>query len=172
MIGDRRPSPDLQVREALEAARADGLPFADAWGFAVHGQVCDDYRSARGQGDPPAVQESISPGPPNLRGSDGEKRCAGCRYLAPPAPEGPHTGPGRSHCGLHDARVFAGVLWPHRTEDRRQWQEAIITAIEEWGRSYRGEPSIVASVLDAIKRRVVEDAQQSDPRVERGHVAA
>lgn len=145
MTGERLPSPEWQVREALEVLRAEGVAFDEAWQLAVHGQICDSYRSARSaRGAAPATGESHDR-PPNLRVSAGQKRCAGCRFVADAA-----TG-GRARCTLYGEDIFPGVLWPHRTEDRRQWQNAIRSAVNEWRRSYQGEPSRVHAVLDAIR---------------------
>lgn len=161
MSGERLPSPDLQVREALEAARSAGMTFVEAWELAVSGHLCDDYRSARGETPDPAVAAG---GPPNLRASTAEQRCAGCRYG-----ERPQAGLG--HCGLYDVPVYAGVLWPHRTDDRREWKNAIRSARDEWQRAYEGRPSRVAAILTAIRARIVE-AETRDPRLEHGRVTA
>lgn len=161
MTGERLPSPDLQVREALQAARAAGLTFAEAWELAVRGQLCDDYRSARGATPGPDVADCA---PPNLRPSVAEQRCAGCRFVVAPIA-------GRGGCQLHQVPIYAGVLWPHRTEDRNEWKAAILSARDEWERAYDGRPSKVAEILQAIRHRMVE-AETRDPRIQHGHVAA
>lgn len=166
MSGERLPSPDWQVRMALEQARVLGVPFGVAWTYAVQGQICDSYRSARG-----TPTRDVSRGqdrPPNLRGSTGQKRCAGCRFIADAASGG------KARCELYDVEVFAGVLWPHRTDDRRQWQAAIRGAVHEWRRCYSGEPSPVAAILNAISLRgqelVLGEVGGDDDSA--GHVAA
>lgn len=164
MTGERLPSPDWQVRMALEVLRGEGIPFLVAWALAVRGEICDSYRSARGTAEKDATSDA-HPVPPNLRTSEGQKRCAGCRFVADAASGG------RARCTLYGADVFPGVLWPHRTDDRQQWQKAIATAVREWRRSYEGEPSSVAAVLDAIKLRGAESAS-AGARESRGHVAA
>lgn len=168
MSGERLPSPDSQVRRALEVARAAGMPFDLAWPLAVHGHVCDDYRSARGR----ATREPATPGP-DLRASDGQKRCAGCKFVVLARDGTGALAGGLSRCGLHDRSVFAGVLWPHRTDDRGQWRAAIETSVAEWGRSYRREPSPVARVLSAIRAhgQVMVMGEPEAP-ANRGHVAA
>ena len=166
MSGQRLPSPDWQVRLALEAAREVGLPFARAWTYAVQGQICDSYRSARGT----ATREprTAHRDPPNLRASTGQKRCAGCRFVEDAASGG------QARCTLYDVEIFPGVLWPHRTDDRRQWQLAITTAAGEWRRCYTGEPSPVSAILDAIRLRGQEVALRGDDDQagEQGHAAA
>lgn len=168
MTGERLPSPDWQVRRALETARDLGVPWGVAWTYAVQGQICDSYRSARGTASRGDVAGEARP--PNLRASAGQKRCAGCRFISDAA-----TG-GRACCTLYDVEVFAGVLWPHRTEDRRQWQAAIRTAVIEWRRCYAGEPSRVGAILDAIRVRGQElaltDQAPAGGGDEQGHVAA
>lgn len=185
MSGERLPSPDWQVRRALEVARAAGEPFAFAWMLAVHGHVCDDYRSARSATVKPHPQAPTA-GPPGLRPSEppastkaGRKRCAGCRYVEVDPAGGPAT------CARHDHPVFAGVLWPHRTEDRNEWQASLgvkphteddspmtlAATVSEWARCYRGDPSPVALVLSAIRYQGQQAAlERADD--ERGHVAA
>lgn len=159
---------------ALEVARAEGIDFAEAWGLAVQGQICDSYRSARGSANRALGEPHDAP--PNLRTSAGQKRCAGCRFITGLTRTEPGDGDdagGRARCMLYGADVFPGVLWPHRTDDRRQWQAAISTAIDEWERSYNGEPSRVGAILDAIRLRGAELAlarAAEPPRT--GHIAA
>lgn len=150
MTGERRPSPDWQVRKTLEVLRGEGVPFEAAWYLAVRGQVCDSYRSARGT--PPRALERAWPSPPNLHPSTGAKRCAGCRFAEEVATGGP------ARCALYEVEVFAGVAWPHRTLDREQWRAAIATALGEWRRAYDGQPSPVSAVLDAIRLHAREPA--------------
>lgn len=165
MTGERLPSPDWQVRRSLEVARQLGVPFGVAWTYAVQGQICDSYRSARGTATRASDATSCAT-PPNLRASAGQKRCAGCRFIT-----GAAAG-GQAHCALYSVEVFAGVLWPHRTDDRRQWQAAIRTSISEWRRCYAGEPSQVAAILAAIRLRGQELALGGGDDEARGHVAA
>jgi hypothetical protein len=147
VTGERRPSPDWQVRKMLEVLRDEGVPFEAAWYLAVRGQVCDSYRSARGS--VPQMTE-VGASPPHLHPSTGPKRCAGCRFAEKVATSGPAT------CTLYGVDVFAGVAWPHRTLDREQWRAAIGTALGEWRRAYDGQPSPVSAVLDAIRLRAQE----------------
>jgi hypothetical protein len=165
--GERLPAPDWQVRMALEVAREQGIPFGVAWTYAVNGQICDAYRSARGTGQRADYAAPCnSSGPPNLRGSAGQKRCAGCRFIQDAADGG------QARCALFDVNVFAGVLWPHRTDDRRQWQAAIRTSIGEWRRCYADEPSRVGAILDAIRLRGQELALGGGEGDDGRHAAA
>lgn len=167
MSGERLPSPDWQVRRALEVARAMGLPFAQAWTYAVRGQICDSYQSARGttNREPRYMADGE---PPNLRASTGQKRCAGCKFVEDAASGG------QALCTLYNVEIYPGVLWPHRTDDRRQWQLAITTAMDEWRRCYDGDQSIVSAILDAIRLRGQEVALRGDDDEDgdQGHAAA
>lgn len=159
MPGDRLPLPDWQVRKALEVLRAEAVPFEVAWPLATRGQLCDSYRSARGTAPKGATGSHTSP--PNLRTSTVQKRCAGCRFVA--TSDAMKDG-GRARCTLYGADVFAGVLWPHRTEDRKEWQSALGIAehteddspatleatVAEWRRGYERRASPVAKLLDVL----------------------
>jgi hypothetical protein len=154
--GERLPSPEWQVRKALEVLRDEAVQFDIAWLLATRGELCDSYRSARGTA--PKGATGSHAGPPSLRPSTGQKRCAGCRFVTDAA-----TG-GRARCTLYGVDVFPGVLWPHRTEDRKEWQSALGIAehteddspetlqatVDEWRRGYEREASPVALVLKSL----------------------
>lgn len=157
MSGERRPRPDDQVREALTAAKAVGLPFDEAWPLATDGHVCDSYTSARGSQAPPA-QGSLD-GPPNLRASAGQKRCAGCRFVH-------GAGSGLARCTLYSEDVFAGVLWPHRTHERHEWRNALLGDPDEaddqgtrheWQASYEGTPSRYSILHEMLRARAEQE---------------
>lgn len=158
MTSPRRPSPSWQVRTTLEVLRGEGVAFDEAWPLAVHGEVCDSYRSARGK-PPTKTTTTTHVAPPNLRPSAGQKRCAGCRFAADTASAG------RARCTLYGADVFPGVLWPHRTDDRQQWQSALGVAahseddseqtlsatVRAWRSGYDGLPSRTQAVLAVLR---------------------
>lgn len=174
MSGERRPRPDTQVRASLTAAMAEGLEFDDAWPLAIVGNVCDSYRSARGGAAKPLhVQPELTSQPPNLRASASSKRCAGCRFVA-------GAGRGLAHCGLYGVEVFPGVLWPHRTEDRHEWQGALLGddepgnlgSMPEWRAAYEGRDTTISDSLDVLARAIAGEDDDDGPDVESGSVAA
>jgi hypothetical protein len=116
MSGERRPRPDDQVRKALALAHAEGQPFEEAWVLATHGQVCDSYTSARGRRTVGA--QTTFEQAPGLRPSTGKPRCAGCRFVS-------GAGDGMARCTLYSIEIYPGVLWPHRTHDRHEWQHGL-----------------------------------------------
>jgi hypothetical protein len=152
-VPERRPSPETQVGASLARAKRAALPFAAAWERATKGEVCDTYRSARtdknGQPWP-----DVEPGPPpNLRvSSNGQTRCAGCRF---------RTG---STCALYGAPIYPGVLWPHRTDDRREWQAAIAETVDGWRDAYEHRASAAGGALDMLARREETEEDESAPR--------
>lgn len=157
MLPNRRASPEVQIGEALAIAKLSRVPFEDAWPRAVKGEVCDTYRSARTERGGEAWPD-VEPGPPpNLRVSkDGQTRCAGCRFR------------NGSTCALYGATVYPGVLWPHRTDDRREWQAVIEETIAGWQAAYDHHADPVGGALDMLRRRgEVEETEAATRRGDR-----
>lgn len=170
-LGDRRPSPDAQVLDALTDAKQLGLTFDEAWPLATAGNVCDSYTSARGNGETAYQQEALD-GPPNLRASTGQRRCAGCRFVH-------DAGHGLARCTLYSRDVFPGVLWPHRTGDRHEWQNALFGdrlddgdeagnaawvagaagpgSEPEWRAAYEGEPTRYSTLHEMLRARAAQE---------------
>lgn len=159
----------------MSAAKRAGLPVEEAYTYATRGQVCDSYTSARGATSKRLVevQLGLEDTPPNLRASTGHKRCAGCVHVQ-------GAGHGLAHCQLYGSTVYPGVLWPHRTHDRHEWQHALLGDPDdpdapipppEWRNAYLDEPSRVADVLGALLAALV-DASEDPAGGERGQIAA
>lgn len=177
MSDDRffRDSPEAQVLTAMAEAKRDGLDPLEAWQLAVNGHICDSYTSARGDkpepqralGGPPNLRPSHAPPPPDDPDDDvrtSEQRCAGCRFIAQP-------GRGLARCTLYDSPVFGGVLWPHRTEERQAWKNAIVGTAPEWIAAYADEPTPVQRLLDVIAAASL-DVADAEHDGHRGQVAA
>lgn len=162
---NRRPSPDTQMLAAMRSAKASGLDADEALRLAVGGQVCDSYAGRRGTVRP---QQQALDGPPNLRPAeaptdtptilptDAQKRCAGCRHVL-------GAGTGVARCGLYEVPVFAGVLWPHLTDERREWKAVIHDTAHEWRAAYLDEPTPVAEHLDVIASALRDAADVGEP---------
>lgn len=114
------------------------MAFATAWQRAVEGEVCDSYQSLRTADKSASWPEPQGDDPPGLTLSDGQTRCAGCLYVDDGA------------CALYGAAIFAGVLWPHRTEERQEWKAVIEDTRPEWRASYEGEATAYSRIHEML----------------------
>jgi hypothetical protein len=159
----------------MVTAKLEGRDFTEAWQLAIVGNVCDSYSSARGASARQLVdvQLGIQAGPPDLRPSTGQKRCAGCVHVR-------GAGQGLAHCALFGVAVYPGVLWPHRTHDRHEWQAAIVGDPEdpdspgsraEWRAAYEDKPTAVGCLVEIL---LAASKDEGDDPLEgdRGSIAA